>query len=179
MLAQQGAVAAVDRVAARFAIAATAGALAAKYGILPFDAAEIRQAVSTCFRAWLRARGGTGSREAFEATARVASFVGQFAQSRFQDWEYNSFQNVQKRAGFRKPTTDGSLTGYSFFFLPAVLKGEVLEGLNPKVCIAGMADQGFIVSHDGKPSLSIWVPSEGRSMRLIQLSEEILDFGAD
>lgn len=179
LLAQQGAVAAVDRVAARFAIAATAGALAAKYGILPFEAADIRQAVSTCFRAWLRVRGGTGSREAFEATARVASFVGQFAQSRFQDWEYNSFQNVQKRAGFRKPAREGGLDAYSFYLLPAVLKDDVLEGLNHKVCIAGMADAGFIVTHDGKVSASLWVPSEGRSIRLIQLSEEILDFGAD
>ena len=175
ILAQNGAAAAVDRVAARFALAATAGTFAAKRGILPFEPSEIRDAVRTCYRAWIKHRGGAGSREAYEGMSRMGLFIGEFSKSRFQSWNREPFENIQKRAGFRRPENDDGLTNETFFFLPAVLKREVLEGLNAKTCIAEMVGEGFLEEENGNPSLVVWVPSEGRALRLYQVTPKVFE----
>lgn len=79
----------VSRVAKRFGLAAAAGELAIRLGILPWPENEAITASSACFEAWLGARGGTGSLEKMRARERFDEVLSGFGTNRFQrmgDW---------------------------------------------------------------------------------------------
>ncbi|MDO5631638.1 MAG: DUF927 domain-containing protein [Paracoccus sp. (in: a-proteobacteria)] len=176
LLAKKGASPAVDRVAHRFALAATAGALAWSYGILPFTRGEIDRAALTCFEAWIRARGGAGSAETYQAARRVRSFIDQYGGSRFQDFDNTPPHPVQSRSGFRREQPGGSQSGrrYEYFFLSSSLR-SVLEGLNFRASIKGMAADGLLVGVDGSAAAVIRVPSERGTFRLYPVSDKLFD----
>ncbi|MDO5612929.1 MAG: DUF927 domain-containing protein [Paracoccus sp. (in: a-proteobacteria)] len=176
LMAREGASAAVDRVAHRFAITATAGALASHYGILPFTRGEIDRAVMICFEAWIRARGGAGSAEAYQAARRVRAFIDQYGASRFQDFDGTPLHPIPVRSGFRREQAGGSPSGrrYEYFFLVSPLR-ELLGGLNFKVSVKGMAADGLLVGLDGAAAVGIWVPSERCTVRLYPVGDGLFD----
>ncbi|MFB2594963.1 DUF927 domain-containing protein [Paracoccus sp. p4-l81] len=176
MMAKEGASSAVGRVAHRFAIAATAGAVAANYGILPFTRPEIDRATLICFEAWIRARGGAGSAEAYQAASRVRSFIDQYGASRFQDFDIAPLVPVQSRSGFRRQQPGGSPSGrrYEYFLLTSSLR-ELPDGLNFKTSVQGMVADGLLVGLDGAAAAVVRVPSERGTFRLYPVGDRLFD----
>jgi putative DNA primase/helicase len=62
---------AIGRVAKRFALVQVVLGLAHQYDLLPFPVEDIEWGISTCFKAWLTARGGDGSIEVKKAIERI------------------------------------------------------------------------------------------------------------
>jgi putative DNA primase/helicase len=83
-LAPPGADGQVLRAAGRFALVALAGELATEAGVTGWEAGEAKAAAFTCFRAWLDARGGAGSREAQHLVEAVRRFIGTNGGARFE-----------------------------------------------------------------------------------------------
>ncbi len=73
----------VLRILQRFAFVATAGELATKWRILPWETGEAAAATGHCFELWLKKRGTSGSRQHMEALTHIREYIGRYRDSRF------------------------------------------------------------------------------------------------
>lgn len=147
----------VTRAAGRFALAALAGELATQAGVTGWVPGAGEQAAATCFRAWLEARGGSGSREAQRIVAAVRHFISLHGAARFETIRQNADEEgyarakagdlagdlagddraeappdtrTIMRAGWKwtQPGADGE-PRWTYGFLPDVFRKEVCEPL--------------------------------------------------
>lgn len=135
----------VQRAAARFALVAAAGEIAAGTGILPWPPGEAESAAAVCFAAWRRARiGGDGAAEDAAALSAVRAFLGAHGTSRFElvgdDGDAADGRTVVSRAGWRK--RDGA--GWRFLVLPEIWRREVVPGLDPEAAARAVRAAGFL-----------------------------------
>jgi hypothetical protein len=113
------------RVARRFALAATAGDLATRYGLTGWPEGEALVAARACYTAWLDGFGGTGNREERQLFAHVCGFLEAHGGSRFephtlavdpesQDKDHGPVRPIpsrgliRDRVGFTKPDGQGA-----------------------------------------------------------------------
>lgn len=75
-----GADAQVRRVAGRFALAAVAGELGQRMGILPWPEGGASRAALVCFQAWLNKRGFSGASEVHRGIAAALGFLPESVQ---------------------------------------------------------------------------------------------------
>lgn len=153
-----------QRVAARFAIAGAAGELATEWGITGWAPGEAMQAAITCFKAWLQAFGGEGSKEDRAMIDQVRHFLELHGEARFTDIERtvvddNHTPRTMNKAGFRTKNHEGNLEYYCY---PEVFKAEICRGFDYRAVARLLIDRGFMKS-DGKhlqPKKDL--PGEGR-----------------
>lgn len=133
----------VQRVAARFALCAAAGAFACRKGILPLSEADVKTAIEKCFKSWILNRGGIGAGEDNLIISTLLAFIEQNGQSRFQNLNPRKDadgeaieQNVINRAGFR--------LGNVFYVLPEAWKNQIFVGCDPKRATKIAFDKGFL-----------------------------------
>jgi putative DNA primase/helicase len=107
----EGADGQVRRVARRFALAACAGEIATSFGVLPWSVGTAYNAAQRCFEDWLRARGGAGQKEEYDALDAVLGYLMRFS-SRFRPWD-NPNQTIPDCAGFVRDE-DKTRTFYVF-----------------------------------------------------------------
>lgn len=132
----------VRRVAARFALVATAGELATKQGITGWPEFTAFKAARTCFNAWLDARGGAGNLEDDTIVNHLRTIIELHGEGRFTRWE-NLDATVDphaprtvNRLGFRRSHTldagDGESKALvlSYYVLAGVWASEVWKGHN-------------------------------------------------
>jgi putative DNA primase/helicase len=133
----------VHRVAARFALVAAAGEIAAGLKIVPWEAGEASKAAKTCFDAWLEARGGVEPAEVRDGINAVKAFLSAHGTSRFlAAWEDNAdAARIPHLVGFRKKTIDGSVE----YFVTAEAWPEVAAGFDPKSLAKILADRGLLI----------------------------------
>ena len=141
----------VQRVAARFALAACAADEAIRWGILPWPGSEGHKAASACFTAWLDARGGTGSAELQEGLAQVRSFIQQHGASRFEDLDAGQGQRIINRAGYRQQV-EGELR---YCFPPETFRREVCPGQDSKVILQELDRLGLLHSESGRKTRNV------------------------
>ncbi len=136
----------VQRVAARFGLAALAGSLAALWGIVPWDVHESQKAAGACFSAWLGARGGIGSAEVQEGLDQVRTFLQQHGASRFQNLEAETEQRIINRAGYCQ-RVNGELR---YCIPPEIFKREVCPGHDAKVILRELDRLGLLFRESGR-----------------------------
>ena len=149
-LTQEKAAPEVDRAVKRFALIATAGELATRWGFfegLAQDGAESFFAVKFCLDAWLAARGGTGCHDEVQAEARLLDFIGRNG-ARFQDMTAGGDDRpVINRAGFRKAFSTGETEYYIF---PDVFQNEICAGLGHVQAARTLADLSILKRGEGR-----------------------------
>lgn len=161
----------VKRVAAAFALVATAGELAAEFGICPWPAGEALDAAGLLFRAWLAGRPGAGNLEEAQILAHVRAVMERNWQARFVDWHRVSEENadlsrmaaVHDTLGFRKRATpwDEDQPEYLFY----VTRGRFLEefatkaGFKPKRVAAVLKARGILKCDPDSTTLKETLPN--------------------
>lgn len=110
---------AIGRVAKRFALLQISLGLAHKYGLLPFDIEQVSWAISECFNAWLKERGGDGSIEVKQAITKIRHLlISEQFSNRVMDVKPDKVkgnQKIEKPMGkllaYRKIDSDGIIEG--------------------------------------------------------------------
>jgi len=157
-VAPRGADGQVHRVARRFALAAYAGELAIKAGVVPWEKGTAISAAARCFDDWLRSRGCAGQKEESDALDAVIGFL-QRHRSRFRPWSApDTF--IHDSAGFVRET-DKELTFYLFrqSFLSDIC-GK--SGIDADQAAEALAKHGYLrKSSEGKSTRRERLPKWG------------------
>lgn len=158
-----------QRAAARFGLAAAAGELATALGVTGWPDGTATAAALACFNAWLMDRGGAGNLEGDAIVARLRLIVERYGESRFTRWDAIAAKTddhaprTADRLGFRQTIEHGLgdtlYTSVTYYFLPAVWKGEVFKGMslrdvNKELLARGILEPGG----DGKASKAVTLP---------------------
>jgi len=148
----------VARACRRFGLIATAGELAARCGVLPWDAGEASKAASILFTRWVEGRGGAGAAEDREAVAKVRSFLEAHGASRFEpiDRDIDTVDlRIINRAGFWRNVNGDR----EHLILPEVWKNEVCAGMDSKRVARVLADRGALLTDkENKPTIPTRLP---------------------
>ena len=170
----EGADGQVSRAARRFALAAAAGELAVRFGILPWPDGEASAACARMFQQWLIGRGGAGAAEDREAIAKVRGFLEMHGGSRFEDVNECNDARIINRAGFWRESEGVR----EFLFLPETWKNEVCAGMNASRVAKVLAHHGLLRQDAaGKNSISVTLPAGIKKTRCYAISAAIFDWG--
>jgi uncharacterized protein (DUF927 family) len=151
-----GAAGQVERVARRFALVATAGEQATRYGLTGWEEGEAERAAKACFLAWLDGFGGVGNREERATLSQVRAFFETHGASRFEALDSHDDQRVFNRAGFVRRGEGGAR---EFLVLPEAFRREVCAGLDAKATEALLQRCGWLeAGGDGRPTQKIRLP---------------------
>ncbi len=163
----------VKRVAKRFALAAAAGELAIRYGLLDQEEGEFLLGVATCFEAWLEHRGTSGAIEDDQILSHIRHFIERYQNSRFES-SLVPDPSIKDLAGYIKPFDRGPNENQTVFaFLPDVFKAEVCKGFSYKRCVETLKKNDLIVL-DGDGRADKRVRIYGTPIRCICILDKIL-----
>lgn len=120
-------------VAARFALAAAALELAARYGLAGIPTGAAFPAVKQCFDAW-HARSGGGKYEDRRIIKQAAAFMQQYAHGqRFTDWNSQIETTDREHAGYKKRGDTQAHDEY--WIIPPVFEAEICQSFETaKTC---------------------------------------------
>jgi putative DNA primase/helicase len=162
----------VKRVASRFALVATAGELAIKLRILPFNLLNAFEATGVCFINWLEDRDSSGSYEEEEGIKQVLTFIeinhsSRFANLRSDEGNPAQTEKIINQAGY-KQEVGGQ---YHFYIFPGVFDKEVCKGYDPTLIKKELKSRGMLLcDNDGRYTKTIRIPLLGKSKKLIVLA---------
>jgi uncharacterized protein (DUF927 family) len=147
----------VYRAAARFALIAAGGSLAADFGIAPWRASDVIVCVSRMFNEWLSTRGTVSSHDAAQGAWQVLSFISMHGASRFQQLEptrefggREDIERIYNRAGFKKQSYDGRT---EYIILPEVFDRDACQGYPPLAVARELDRMGCLVRGSERDSL--------------------------
>ncbi len=195
----EGASGQVERVAARFALVAVAGALATEAGLTGWPQGESERALRTCFESWLAQRGGTGNAEVRQMLRQVRRFIETNGEGRFTWWHRAADDHNAKtlnRAGFRRllspdgtpisrdaqhaveigermPSDLGEQSQTEYFILPEVFRTEVCQGFDPQAVCRVMAEHGALHTEQEHYTVRPRLPGMGLT-RCYRIKPEIM-----
>jgi putative DNA primase/helicase len=125
--------------------------LAHKYDLLPFPVEDIEWGISTCFKAWLTARGGDGSIEVKKAIERIEHLLvtNEFSDRVF-DLRDNDTKTVRNLLAYRKVGVGGDTE--EFWVPPTVFDKEFVVGVNKVELVKELQRLGWLLPPrpDGK-----------------------------
>lgn len=172
----------VSRVAKRFGLIATAGVLAIRFGILPWDQEETIAAIKRCFDEWVRARGGQTSHEETALLEQVKLFMEQYAESRFpvvpscscsgQDNTLLIPSFHGQMAGYKRMRDDES---WEYLIFPGVMKKEICKGVPFQFAKTILCKHGWLL--DKKAPSIRFSPSDQR--RVYQMTSQFWDYNSE
>jgi len=148
----------VQRVAHRFGLIAAAGALACRFGILPWLERECFDAAQLLFEEWLDNRGGAGAAEAIRVLRLIRRFIEEHGDDRFARIDaVASDRPTFNRAGFRRERDERT----EYLFLPTAFN-DVCPGITLRLVSEALREAGCLVMHaGGKASIAVKVPTLG------------------
>jgi putative DNA primase/helicase len=142
---------AIGRVAKRFALLQVVLGLAHKYDLLPFPVEDIEWGISTCFKAWLTARGGDGSIEVKKAIERIEHLLvtNEFSDRVF-DLRDGDTKKVRNLLAYRKVGVESQTE--EFWVPPTVFDKEFVLGVNKAELVKELQRLGWLLPPrpDGK-----------------------------
>jgi putative DNA primase/helicase len=142
---------AIGRVANRFALVQVVLGLAHKYDLLPFPVEDIGWGISTCFKAWLTARGGDGSIEVKQAIERIEHLLvtNEFS-DRVMDLRDGDTKTIRNLLAYRKVGLEGHTE--EFWVPPTVFDKEFVVGVNKVGLVKELQRLGWLLPPrpDGK-----------------------------
>ncbi len=157
----------IQRVARRFALVATAGQLAAKAKIVPWQEGDVLAAIQSCFTPWYEAQGDR-SHEERAILDQVRRFFERHGASRFQGWD-NKDAIVPNRAGFVRE--EGGETVY--YLLPSSFKDELCAGFSTADVTRILSQHGWLTpDSQGKYQHSVRIPALGQT-RVYRFDDKI------
>ena len=148
---------AIGRVAKRFALLQISLGLAHKYGLLPFDIEQVSWAISECFNAWLKERGGDGSIEVKQAITKIRHLlISEQFSNRVMDVKPDKVkgnQKIEKPMGkllaYRKIDSDGNAE--EFWVEAAIFDSDFCKGVNKDELTKELQRIGWLIPRsDGK-----------------------------
>ena len=156
----------VRRVAQRFGLFAAAGELAIDIGLLPAQAGDARNAISTCFQSWVAARGtSSSSAEILSGVKQVQDLLERHGTKHFDGWLRNNIgtsfvdAKVQDRWGFFIRMSEEPE-----FYATAFGFQKLCEGYDPKALAKELVKQGILrPAADGKSSVPVSVPGQAKA----------------
>ncbi len=177
----------VRDVARRCALVATAGELAARWGIVPWRAGEAEAAAGTLLTAWIARRpGGAGAAETAAQLERVRTALVQHGAARFTvlfrsddgSWyEGHPDRPVLNRIGWRKRDSGRD----EYLIPPETWRAEICgpAGLDPIACARTLAASGFLRRGEGKNLMARErLPGMG-ALRVYAISASLLEAAGD
>jgi len=161
----------IFRAATRFGLVAAAGELASSFGITGWPEGAATDAATVCFKVWLDARGGSGSKEELDIVAQVKRFFALHGSSRFSNWGEQGDKTVN-RCGFKKIEMEET----EFFVFPATFKSDISSGFDPshvaEVCIR----EGLIKPYSQRDKTHpIRIPGMKSTIRCYLFTERVLE----
>lgn len=148
----------IQRVARRFALAATAGYLAAEAGIVPWQNDEVLTAIQCCFTPWREAQGDR-SHEERTILDQVRRFFERHGASRFQPWD-DKDATVPNRAGFMRKE-QGIIV---YYLLPSIFREELCAGFPVSDVTRILSKHGWLTADSqGKYQHSVRIPALGQT----------------
>ncbi|MNZ25893.1 hypothetical protein D3C78_430690 [compost metagenome] len=164
------------RVAARFALVATAGELATRLGVTGWPELTAWNAARTCFKAWLDARGGAGNLEEEAIVNHLRALIELHGEGRFTRWENidpvvdEHAPRTVNRLGFRRSYDRNEGDGKTktpvstFYVLSAVWAAEIWKGHNVANVNKVLLARGILTPDGaGKASRPEHLPGMGRT----------------
>lgn len=152
----------------RFAQLATAGELAASWGVVPWPEGESFWGVGKCFSAWLHQRGGAGLAEETAIISQVEAFLDRHGEGRFAPLDTGNYRGparpVVNRVGWRRSvTTVTGLADGMEYLLTADGFREMTTGFSLDFATATLTRRGWLVpGDDGRHTRRDTIPGEGR-----------------
>jgi putative DNA primase/helicase len=142
---------AIGRVAKRFALVQVVLGLAHQYDLLPFPVEDVEWGISTCFKAWLKGRGGDGSIEVKQAIERIEHLLvtNEFS-DRVMDLRDGDTKTIRNLLAYRKVGVEGHTE--EFWVPPAVFDKEFVVGVNKVGLVKELQRIGWLLPPrpDGK-----------------------------
>lgn len=188
----------VRRVAARFALVAAAGELAADLCGWPEGSAT--QAVATCFHAWVARRpGGNGANEHARAVDQIRGFLSHNTDGRFKRLSWGTDgkmipgddrQQVLNQTGWVRnvilpvsieedPNADGITTLCMEYLIHRAGWQEMCKGFDPKAVAKYLVETGHMMADaEGKSTKTMTVPGFP-AQRLYVLRSTILNSSSE
>jgi len=142
----------VRRVAGRFALCLTAGALAIQTGVIPWADSVLYWAIDKCFQDWLTRRGTTGALEETKIISQVRYFIELNGNSRFQDLSEPHETTCHNRAGVKYLNKENGRLEYYVF--PEVFKKDVCKGFDPNTACTVLRKAGLLIRKEGDRNTS-------------------------
>ncbi len=171
----------VKRIANRFALIATAGELATKWGVTGWKENNALEACITCFKDWINNRGGYGSQEEREMLEQVRDEISKNRKNNFLDWEKAKKDSAMINefwGYFVNPTENSNgqeLSGFEFRLTNTGLK-SICKGFNVQKVVGVLRKNGFIIlTKDGKSTCPKKDPITKNQMRFYRIKSEILN----
>ncbi len=171
----------VKRIANRFALIATAGELATKWGVTAWQENNALDACITCFKDCIDDRGGYGSQEEREMLEQVRDEISKNRKNNFLDWEKAKKDSAMINefwGYFVNPTENSNgqeLSGFEFRLTNTGLK-SICKGFNVQKVVGVLRKNGFIIlTKDGKSTYPKKDPITKNQMRFYRIKSEILN----
>ena len=155
------------RVARRFALAAVAGDLATRYGLIAWPEDEALNAAKACFRAWLDGFGTGGNREERMLLAQVRQCLEAHGASRFEPYggaDPDRGPIIRDRLGFTKRNETG---GIEYLVLPEQFRTEVVKGTDLKWAATVLAAHGYLRTQADRATCMERIPALGSAPRRV------------
>jgi putative DNA primase/helicase len=155
-------------------LVAVAGKLATEWSITDWNSDACIEAVFTCFESWVNnhREGVTSSHEEEKILEQVRHFF-ESQLHRFDPFIVKSPPKVN-RAGFIDESQNKAKSGDYYVFV-STFKNEICKGHEPAVVERLLLKRGLLKCNAaGKVGQPIWVPSQGRTMRLYNISSLIM-----
>lgn len=146
----------IERVLARFGVAAAAGCIAADRGILPMSQGQVTNAITTIFRAWKEHRGGGESEERRNALRHLKHFFEAHGASRFEevvqdkstdDSARGNDRIIRDRCGYRVEQDDGA---WLYYVLPGAWEQEICGPHAPDLVAKIALESGALLTGEGR-----------------------------
>jgi uncharacterized protein (DUF927 family) len=149
----------VKRAALKFGLVAWAGELATQWGITGWTKGQAMLAAETCFKNWLKARGGDGNFEQKQMLEHVRGQLRKYHESRFKRWdepEGGTDAVIDSHApltaefwGFRrefqeKCHLEGSTSETVLYIDPGAWKDSICQGFDPQRAARLLCDLGAL-----------------------------------
>jgi len=159
------------RAAARFALIAMAGELAAEYGIVPWPEGTAYHAAIAGFQAWRKLRG-PGNDEPRQILDRVNAFIERHGDSRFSNLTSDNPEHIRDRAGWWQ--SDLTNNSRSYLFTADGLR-EAVTGFDFRRVLDVLQAAGALPQSGERGKRRRQYKIAGRKMRLYPILAEKLE----
>lgn len=170
----------VKRIANRFALIATAGELATKWGVTGWQENNALEACITCFKDCIDDRGGYGSQEEREMLEQVRDEISRYQYSNFMDWEKSKNDKaipVKDFWGYCVNPSENSngqeISGFEFRLTNTGFK-NACKGFNFVKVAQVLKKHNLLVTKDNKSACTWKDPRTKKAVRFYIIKGEIL-----
>ncbi len=170
----------VKRIANRFALIATAGELATKWGVTAWQENNALDACITCFKDCIDDRGGYGSQEEREMLEQVRDEISRYQYSNFIDWEKSKNDKAMPVKDFwgycvnpSENSNGQEISGFEFRLTNTGFK-NACKGFNFVKVAQVLKKHNLLVTKDNKSACTWKDPRTKKAVRFYIIKGDIL-----